>query len=105
MTIDNKQGLAKKTHYGERSAMHLEWRKLVCLKLANTLMNRMGMRILSQRRSARSVKFLATPSPKALLHGSQCGLAETITHSCDSHTRKLWETNAVAVSVGLLSLI
>ena len=71
----------------------------------DTLMNRMGMRILSQspERTVIEMPISGNTQPQGLLHGgASAALAETAaSHSAILHAQRLMGDNAVAVGVDL----
>ena len=71
----------------------------------DTLMNRMGMRILSQspERTVIEMPISGNTQPQGLLHGgASAALAETAaSHSAILHAKRLMGDNAVAVGVEL----
>ena len=70
-----------------------------------TLMNRMGMRIISQspERTVIEMPISGNTQPQGLLHGgASAALAETAaSHSAILHAQRLFGENAVAVGVEL----
>ena len=68
-----------------------------------TLMNRMGMRIISQSPERIEMPISGNTQPQGLLHGgASAALAETAaSHSAILHAQRLFGENAVAVGVEL----